>query len=592
MNHLHTLLYFLATSLVFSVSSISAQNSGQHQIEGTIVEEKTGLPVPYAHVINTATNKGTISNAEGYFQLELTSWQDTAIISFIGFKKFFLTFNAQKKEYLIRLKEDILELDEITLVAKDNSYLYNLVATAKRKASSATETSKAYYELKSFVDDKQVELVEGFYNMDVTGYELTALHLKAGRLALKPFGNQFFASMESSEAIALQKMFLENEFFPVNPLNLSKGKMKKTFALDLEKKFVNDNADSIYVINYQPIKASKTIFSGTIWINKDKSAILKMTYTCENTNRHPFLPLFNSDKIGGVDLNITKTFEEVNGHFVFSQIDFTYGINYISSENRGNNHKYKVLTKAILYGYDYKERFFIPKFEFAENLSDYRKIDALPFNEFFWKYNNEYRVKDKQNSNEAFFTDDEAITNQTLGKKNKYMQSGFFESTYLKWNKNRVVFGKRSANATDRKTNNAGVTVGQYNLSVKIFMDVNIYGDSSDIITETILDPFESYYNAPLNNISYCFINTYFDLCEIERRKFAEKIKSYSKNIDGLNKQYDLLLDNLSSMKYQYEMSVDRGKNEVKMNYWNTMIENNLGFNNIDIYKPFEFKEE
>ncbi|MBL0007556.1 MAG: hypothetical protein IPP25_10380 [Saprospiraceae bacterium] len=158
-----------------------------------------------------------------------------------------------------------------------------------QKQSLHFETdAKAYYELKTFRDEQQIELVEGYYNAAISGYELSGLTLKAGRLAMQPYDNRFFASMESSTAITAMKLLSNNSNFPDSPLELSKKEMRKNFDLSLDKKYVDDNADSIYVISYEPVDTAGMFFKGTVWINKTNNTILKITLNCHHCKKYPF----------------------------------------------------------------------------------------------------------------------------------------------------------------------------------------------------------------------------------------------------------------------------------------------------------------
>src|SRR5688572_1950764 len=381
-------VFFIFLFFLSLHKSMVGQNNVE--IEGKIFDKETKEPIPFANIYNKSSKNGTISNTDGYFRILIHERSDSIFISYIGYRKQALKLIAGKNNYFIYLEENNYLLNEITVTPNDNSYLFELLKESKKSISSIERKSKAYYELKSFVNDSQIELVEGYYNIDVEGYSLKNLHLKTGRIALRTNRNRYFVSLESSRALLMLDLFGRNEYFPVNPMGLSESKLRKNYYLNLESKYLEETNDSIYIIDYKPKDTTGLFFNGKIWINKTRNHLIKITLNCDNTLKHPFLPLPFS-KISNVSFSITQTFNTSNGQVVFNHTDFVYKIDYISRIGTTEEQKYTVLTKAVLYAYDYENAFNLPFFNFKDyNVGDYRKINAMPYNDFFWTYNDEY----------------------------------------------------------------------------------------------------------------------------------------------------------------------------------------------------------
>lgn len=570
--------------------SLSKSMLGQNhiEIEGKILDKETKEPIPFANIYNKSSKKGTISNADGYFRILINEVTDTITISFIGYKEQIIKIKADKKNYLIYLEVNILLLNEVTVTPKDNSYLFELVQASKKSISSIERKSKAYYELKSYVDVSQIELVEGYYNIDVKGYSLMNLHLKAGRIALSTNRNSFFVSLESSRALLMLNLFDRNDYFPINPMELSKSKLRKNYYLDLESKYLDGTNDSIYIIDYKPKDTTGLFFYGKIWINKTKNHLIKITLNCANTLKHPFLPLNLMDKISNVSFNITQSFSTSNGQVVFNHTDFIYKTDYVSRIGITEEQKYTVLTKAVLYAYDYENSFNLPFFNFNDfNIGDYQKINAMPYNDFFWTYNDEYRLNDSINTNELFFIDSSSLTNKTLFKSNTFFKYGLFEHPYISWSRNRIKF-REILSDTSVTYSTTGFKSEQYKLAVKIYLDINSYRDSTHIITSTIIDPYESYYHLPMNNQTLCFINIYFDLCEIARRELEEKLKAQTNNIYRLKEIYNNFLTQFETKRNEYLKAVEHGTIEKEMIKYNNIVYEILRIDNIGLFQPYK----
>ncbi len=569
------------------------------EIQGRILNKETKVPVCYANVFNKHSLKGTISNTDGYFKISLLSPKDSIVISCIGYEKQFIAYSKKEDFYNILLNESVQLLQEVTIRATDNSYLYELIRDCISKSTNKLTKAKVFYELKTFTDNKQIEMLETFYNAEINGYNLTALEMKAGRYALQVYQNRLFTSQNTSRSISLQNITDENQFFPISPFEYKKKKMKKYFILELEKKYKDDNADSIYVINYYPRKMSGAFFTGKIWINPIKKHIFKITFNCENCKIYPFLPLYATDSFTQVDLSITKSFKELNEEMVFNHIDFNYKIAYKSIRTKKAGYaedselNYNITTNAVLYAYDFKNQFILPHFVFEDySTRDYLRINAMPYNDFFWEKNDELKLHDENNSNKQYFNDNNSISNKSIYLRNSPLtgKNSIFETLFTYWSKKRIAIRDVIADTLKRKFelySDGTINENYYNLSVKIFMDVNSYADSTQIITAAVFDPYETYYHFPIDDVANCFINIYFDLYEIERRKFEKEISSPGISKAEIQKKYNEMSLQISNQKNKYLNEVERGNKKSEMLKWNKYVFENLGIDNFELFNLY-----
>lgn len=564
---------FLLLSAVLAAQSLL--------IEGRVMNKDTREPVAYANIYNKSLAKGTISNNDGYFRIPAGSRDDSVFVSFVGFRKQQLPLTGEDHFCTVLLETSTQLLREVVITAPDDAWLRDLLVECRKQSPLATTEARAYYELKSFIQDQQVELVESFYNVKMTGYDLSTLDLKAGRLALKPFNNGLFVSIAGSRAITLLKMFGDNLYFPQSPLELSAGGIKKHFYLELARKYYDENQDSIYEIRFTPSDTTGLYFAGKIWLNPANRQILRINLQCRHSKKHPFLPLFSTDRISNVDFNISKTFRTVNGRMLFDHTDFTYTIDYISGKGTGNETPYRVATSAVIYAFDYSKLFTIPRFPFKdEHIDDYKKISALPYNDFFWKSYNDYQLIDHKQLNERFYSDTTAITSRRLFAQHRLFGLGMFENSFLQWSTERILFKESTPVPSDKRIGDLDFPADQYNLSVKVFMDINTNADSTDILTATILDPMESFFLLPMDNNTHCFINIWFDLVEVERRKFQQALQLSDKTGATAQKMYDELLIRLKTIKLLYFKEVERGTRSAELLKWNDIVYRNLGIDN------------
>ncbi|WP_372752559.1 SusC/RagA family TonB-linked outer membrane protein [Mariniflexile sp.] len=111
--------------LIFNIS-LFAQNG--YQLSGT-VKDATGIPIPGVNVIVANTTKGTATDFDGNFQLEVKKG-DVLQISYIGYVKQSITITNQKTLDVI-LAEDAAKLDEVVVVGygtRKKSHLTGAIA--------------------------------------------------------------------------------------------------------------------------------------------------------------------------------------------------------------------------------------------------------------------------------------------------------------------------------------------------------------------------------------------------------------------------------------------------------------------------------
>jgi len=101
-----TFLFLISPFLGFS----------QIKISGKVVDQKN-MPIVGANILIKATNKGTATNQEGFFELEISQFLQKLIFSAIGFQSF--EKNIDQNQVLeIVLAESILQTNEVIVFGK------------------------------------------------------------------------------------------------------------------------------------------------------------------------------------------------------------------------------------------------------------------------------------------------------------------------------------------------------------------------------------------------------------------------------------------------------------------------------------------
>jgi hypothetical protein len=113
-------------------------------------------------------------------------------------------------------------------------------------------------------------------------------------------------------------------------------------------------------------------------------------------------------------------------------------------------------------------------------------------------------------------------------------------------------------------------------------VDINKYNDSIHVLTDVVFDPYKTYYYLPIDLTTNCFINLFFDFCELQRRTLQQRleqiIQEHPENIQLTYEEYLIIAE---KERDQFLKAVDRGLNLKAMEEWNTKIYNQLGIDNL-----------
>jgi ferric enterobactin receptor len=110
------ILFFLNSPNLYVI----AQTVSSTKLEGKIINSKDKQPVPYASITVKSNGKGTLTNNNGYFVLELPNDTASVIAASIGFKPrtIKITPSTDFRRFYAELDEDIHELDEVTVISE------------------------------------------------------------------------------------------------------------------------------------------------------------------------------------------------------------------------------------------------------------------------------------------------------------------------------------------------------------------------------------------------------------------------------------------------------------------------------------------
>lgn len=477
------------------------------------------------------------------------------------------------------------EVQEVRVGTGNQEVLAKLLLQCSEGKVEQVSKANAYYELRSFIDNQQLELVEAYYILDQDTYGPSAAKLKTGRLALAPRNKRFFASQATATALISFQLTDPNNGFAYSPFNVGK-RPQKYFRFWLADTVQAAAQDTLLEIRFAPRKNDGKSFSGTVWVNPTTKFVSQLDLQCKHCVQHPFLPIFHVDSIKDFDLQLLCAFQNGAHGPVLSQIQANYAVHYSSRMHQTDTVDCILRTEAKLKVYAADSCFTEPYFTFEEGVCEYRQILAYPYASVFWKSNPEpWPVKAVQQRNQ-FYYEQATLRNQLL-EDGQVAVNRFFEHPFIQWSENRVLIREALPQSVETKPPNGDVS-SLYKLEVQLFADLIPTADSLMLLSTCVIDPYATFYHLPVDKYVNCFINMYFDLCEINRRNFETKCREEKLNTERLATLYKQTQQELELRLNDFLTQVERGQNRKAMLKWNAFILEQLGIDNVALFSLYE----
>lgn len=574
--------------LAFSLPTLLCAQSGR------VVDAESGQSLPFASIGIKNSSYGTISNEDGFFKISFAETGDTLAFSFLGYESKEIVFEDLPD--LVRLNRKTLELTTLTVSADSDPYFDILAKCRKELKRNTRHQCRAYLEMHTDVLDTPGEVIEMYYNADVRSANLYGLVYKSGRQGLAKIDNSYFLSLSTTGIFQRFKPVEGDYNMPTNPLELSKGKMKKTYTLSL---LSSGDDDPYFHILFEPKVDPQKTFSGEVWVDKETYRPIEIKLHIENALVKPFVPIFPSDSLVDIEMNITQRFDEYQGDLVPSLLRFDYAFDsYIPIDKtkpigKSNLKKIKpVRSDGILFYYKYGEPFINPLFEYRAELNDYQKIQNTPYHQAFWDLSSALVQSERMEESLAFFEKHGRLNNHSsqvedflfdgMGSNMDHTNPFWTDTFRLRFDED----FKENLEAQQIDSRYVVPDRAKYGLDVEIFLDIVQTEDTVVYYTETVFDIFQSFYNLPSDSLTNPFVNIYFDMGEIARRGMVEKID----NLDELSPQAILEIHEkgMAKLKSEWEAYLDKtgsGSIYKELLHYNEMVKDELGIDNFEIFQ-------
>src|SRR5699024_7832023 len=129
-------IFFYCLMFLFSAGLVQAQDL---TVAGPVVDAGSGAPLPGVNIAVKGTTTGTSSDADGEFELTLTSPKDTLVISYIGYKTQNIPVAGQES-LTIELQAQAIAGEELVVVGYGSQKEENVTGSISSVSSDELES--------------------------------------------------------------------------------------------------------------------------------------------------------------------------------------------------------------------------------------------------------------------------------------------------------------------------------------------------------------------------------------------------------------------------------------------------------------------
>ena len=357
--------------------------NARHQIQGIVLNEKTGEPIPYCNISLASSYVGTASNELGEFVIDVDALPTKLIFSHLNYEKQQLEI-SETSDLTIKLVPLTNILDEVVVVdSKRDKYAIELARKAFQKAdqnSNKRNYGRAFYRQKSKNGDAYSEFSEIIYDLHYTSRGIGDWEILEGRYALNPGGvhNKNYTLL--SRLLTPLQPATDDLIFPLH------DDFESFYDVRIVD-YISSGEEKIAVLWFKPKKSLQIpIFDAEVYVNTTSHDVLKIVGNI--THDKLKLVKLTEKKSSWKDYSISYEIAYRQDSVLTSVIDhvkidqeFDYYKNdslefhTSSTSNLTFFEHYTPTTRKKLGG------------QFRKNKSDWQKLDEIGYNEKFWEDN-------------------------------------------------------------------------------------------------------------------------------------------------------------------------------------------------------------
>ena len=137
---------------------MTAAYAQDKQVSGRVTSQDDGSSIPGVNIVVQGTSKGTTTDADGNYTIQLSSSENSLVFTFVGFKPLTLQVDGRSTIDVV-MEPDITSLDEIVVVGygtQREKDLTSAITTIKSDEITKTPQGQAMQALQGKVPGLQI----------------------------------------------------------------------------------------------------------------------------------------------------------------------------------------------------------------------------------------------------------------------------------------------------------------------------------------------------------------------------------------------------------------------------------------------------
>ena len=256
----------------------------QTTVGGTVIDEKTGRPLPQVSV--SAGRISVVTNDDGAFLLKLGREPKSVTVSHLGYKTKRVTLEAGKTEQLkIKLQPTVIQLREIIVRTGDPREVVEIaIKKIPDNYSCKPELLKAFYRETAMKRKHFIYVAEGVEDMYKTSYTRgigrdRVSIIKGRRLLSQKQGDTLGLKVMGGPVLPVQLDVVKNYEMLLNPEELD----AYSFSWGIPE-FINDRLQM--VVNIEPRYTKDwALYHGKLYIDNERLAFTRIELSLDMSDK-------------------------------------------------------------------------------------------------------------------------------------------------------------------------------------------------------------------------------------------------------------------------------------------------------------------
>ena len=263
------------------------------EVIGTVLDSESKAPLPYASILLSGTNKGTVSNLDGEFTFKLGQGKYSLIVRYVGYRSDSIFISVpQTGNILVRLNKQPVLLPEILITSKDPAYRIIREAIKRKKINKKglvnyeyNAYSKNVMESAGEIAMVQETIIKGFSLKDNSEREFILKTHKTENQK-KSYNINLTADLTNKHlpnfSADTLRLLMNKIYLPIidNAFDYYDYKLLKS---------IETKGAPIYEIGVIPWSKIQPLLEGTIYIDGESYSIIKVDLCTSKGVRFPYI---------------------------------------------------------------------------------------------------------------------------------------------------------------------------------------------------------------------------------------------------------------------------------------------------------------